>query len=98
MSGFYKLDIYSYADADWGGDLDTRCSTTGYVYISAGGAISWTSKCQPSVALSMTEAEYMSIIQAGKEAIWLMTLLNELKKEAQKQWLSKLIIRKHTPR
>src|ERR1035438_3328163 len=56
-----ELDIYGYADADWGGDLDTRRSTMGYLYISAGGAVSWTSKRQSTTALSMTEAEYMSV-------------------------------------
>ena len=34
--GTDKLDVYRYADADWGGNLDTRHSTTGYIYISAG--------------------------------------------------------------
>ena len=32
-----KSDVYGYADAEWGGDLETRHSTTGYVYILAGG-------------------------------------------------------------
>jgi len=31
-------------------------------------------------ALSMTEAEYMSVTQAAKEAIWLTVLLRELKR------------------
>ena len=51
---------------------------TGYIYISARGAISWTSKHQLTVALSTTEAEYMSVTQVAKEAIWLMMLLREL--------------------
>src|ERR1035438_3988213 len=70
--------MYGYADTDWGRDLDTRCSMMGYLYISAGGAVSWTSKCQPSTALSTTEAEYMSVTQVAKEAIWLTVLLKEL--------------------
>lgn len=45
-------------DADWAGDKDTRRSTTGYVFVLAGGAISWRSKLQSTVALSSTEAEY----------------------------------------
>src|ERR1035438_9557017 len=49
------------------------------IYISWG-AISWTSKHQPSIALSTTEAKYISMMQASKEAIWLMILLKELKK------------------
>src|ERR1035438_5999948 len=55
-----------------------RHSTTGYLYISAGGAVSWTSKRQSTTALSMTEAEYMSVTQVAKEAIWLKVLLKEI--------------------
>src|ERR1035438_4459704 len=55
-----------------------RHSMMGYLYILAGGAVSWTSKCQPSTALSMTIAEYMSVTQVAKEAIWLTALLKEI--------------------
>ena len=55
-----------------------RCSTTGYMYMSAGGAISWTSKHQPMIALSTAETKYMSIMQVAKEAFWLTNLLQEL--------------------
>lgn len=40
-----------------------------------GGAISWSSRLQPTVAVSTAEAEYMS---AAKEALWLRKLLHEL--------------------
>lgn len=43
-----------------------------------GGAISWSSKKQTSVALSSTEAEYMAASAATKEAIWIRTLVHEL--------------------
>lgn len=48
----------SLCDADWAGDPSTRRSTTGYIFVLAGGAISWRSRLQPTVALSSTEAEY----------------------------------------
>jgi len=38
------------ADADWGGDLDTRRSTTGYVFKVYGGIVAWKSRRQPTVA------------------------------------------------
>ena len=50
----------------------------GYIFYLSGGAISWSSKHQATVALSSTEAEYMALIQATKEAIWLRSLLAEL--------------------
>ena len=58
--GGKDLRLKGYCDADWGGDQDTRRSTTGYVFFVGEGAISWNSKRQPTIALSTTEAEYMA--------------------------------------
>ncbi len=66
-----------YCDSDYAGDTDTRRSTTGFVYILSGGAISWSSKLQPTVAVSTSEAEYMAAAQAVREALWLRTLLSD---------------------
>lgn len=66
---------FGHVDADWAGDRDTRRSTTGYIFKLFGGAISWRSKLQPTVALSSTEAEYRSTTEAGQEATWLRRLL-----------------------
>jgi hypothetical protein len=63
-----------YSDADWGAGED-RKSTGGYIFNINGGAVSWTSKKQPVIALSSTEAEYMALTQATKEGIWLTKLL-----------------------
>jgi hypothetical protein len=65
-----QLALIGYCDADWGQRLDDRRSVTGYVFKLAGGAISWQSKKQKTVALSTVEAEYMATTQATKEAIW----------------------------
>ena len=76
--GGSNLTLEAYCDADYAGDIDTRRSTTGYVYILGGGAISWSSRLQPTVAASTTEAEYMAAAYAIKEALWLRTFLSEL--------------------
>lgn len=67
--------LSGFPDADWAGDHDTRRSTSGYVFNIGSGAISWSSKRQPTVALSSCEAEYMGQTQATKEAISLKSLL-----------------------
>lgn len=70
--------MYGYCDADYAGDLDTRRSTTGYVFIYGGAAITWQSRRQPTVAASTAEAEYMAAANAVKEALWLRKLCNDL--------------------
>ncbi|MCO5584158.1 hypothetical protein L7F22_038081 [Adiantum nelumboides] len=71
------LELKGFCDSDMAGDVDTRKSTSGYVFTLVGGAISWCSRLQKIVALSTTEAEYISATKASKEAIWLARLCSE---------------------
>lgn len=77
-------NVTGYCDADWGSEIDDRKSTTGYVFMHQGGAVTWNSKKQPTVALSTMEAEYMALCSATQEAIWLKQLDNELFSDAEK--------------
>jgi hypothetical protein len=72
---YVSNELKGYADADFAGDIDTRRSTTGYVFTLCGGAISWSSRLQPTVAVSTAEAEYMAAAFAVKEALWLRKLM-----------------------
>jgi hypothetical protein len=67
----------TYTDADHGGNPDNGRSTGGYAIIIGGGAVSWSSRLQPVVSLSTTEAEYIAAVEAGKEIIWMRNLLTE---------------------
>ncbi len=67
----------TYTDAFHSNCVDTGHSTAGFVTIMAGGAIGWYSKLQTIVALSITEAEYIAAIEAGKEIAWLRNILSE---------------------
>lgn len=69
--------LVGYADADWAGDVLDRKSTSGYVFKYRGGTISWCSRKQSSVALSSTEAEYVSVAEACQEALLLKQLLQD---------------------
>ena len=70
--------IVGYSDADWAGDVQDRRSTSGNVFLLGGGAITWSSHKQRSVALSTVEAEYMALSVATQKAIWLRHLQEEL--------------------
>ena len=78
FSGTSKGEIIGYADANWAGDLDSRGSTTGYVFFLNESAISWKSKRQQTAATSTTGAEYMSLYSAAQAAVWLQRLLQDL--------------------
>ena len=68
----------AFSDADHGGCKDSGRSTGAYVIKMGTGAISWSSKLQPVVALSTTEAEYIAAVSAGTEICWLRNLFKEL--------------------
>jgi hypothetical protein len=63
---------------------DKDKSTTGYVFIAAGGAITWKSAKQSVTSTSTTEAEYIALWDAGKETSWLRNLYHELGYTQQK--------------
>lgn len=53
--------LIGYCDADWAGPHSEKgLSTSGFVFMMAGGPISWTLKKQSCVALSTTESEYIA--------------------------------------
>ena len=49
-------DSTGFLDADLGGDVDSRKSTSRYIYTIGGTAVSWMSRLQKCVSLSSTEA------------------------------------------
>ena len=48
------------------------------MFILEDAAITWKSQKQRTIALSSTEAEYMAITEADKEAIWIQSLYSEI--------------------
>jgi hypothetical protein len=74
----FDLSPTAYVDADYGGCKDTRRSTSGYVFTMAGGAVTWSSKRQATVALSTVEAEYVAMSRCAQQMVWMQNWLNEV--------------------
>ena len=84
-----KLGLQCYVDADNGGDINCRKSTSEYVYTFGGTAICWVSRLQKIITLSSWEAEYVAITKAMKEMIWLQTFVRELDQDHDMTMLCK---------
>ena len=67
-----------FTDSDMASDIDSRKSTSSYLITFAGGAVAWQSRLQKCVALSTTEAEFITITEACKELLWFKKFLQEL--------------------
>ena len=67
-----------YSDADWANNPDNRKSIGGQIFFVAGGAVTWSSRKQRTVAKSSMEAEYMAASASASEIKWLRTFFSEL--------------------
>ena len=72
------IQLEGYTDADWVGYKVDRRSTSSFIFSLGIGAISCSSKKQPIVALSNTEAEYRGTLVAPCEAVWLKRILKDV--------------------
>jgi len=68
----------AFCDANYAEDPKDPKLTSGFAFMLAGGPIAWNSKKQPSMALSMTKAEYYTLGIACQEAIWVKQLCQDL--------------------
>ncbi|GJY69593.1 retrovirus-related pol polyprotein from transposon TNT 1-94, partial [Tanacetum coccineum] len=73
-----EVVLEGFSDSNYEGCLDSGKSTTGYVFTVGGTTVSWMSRIQKCVAMSTTEVEYMAIVEAGKELVWLNFFLEEV--------------------
>lgn len=86
---FYAADaslaLYGYTDADWAGNIADRRSMSGFMFSFWIVVVTWSSKKQPTIALSSTSAEYRGAANATCEVTSLHTLLGDLGVQVDKQ-------------
>ncbi len=70
--------LIRYGASIYAGDPEDKKSEMGSCYFLNGAVVSWCSKKQGTVSMSTTEAEYIALGHAAREAIWLRCFLNEL--------------------
>jgi hypothetical protein len=69
--------FHGYLDAAFANQEGSK-STSSYVFLASRGAITWKSKRQTIIALSMTKSEYVALSESGCKATWLRNLYGEL--------------------
>nr|KAJ0200496.1 hypothetical protein LSAT_V11C600308410 [Lactuca sativa] len=74
----YPSVLEGYSDANWINNLEDHSSTSGWVFILGGGAISWASMKQTCITNSTMKSEFVALSAAGKEAEWLRNLIYEI--------------------
>ena len=66
-----SLELVGFTDSDWAGDKTDRKSTSGYVFMLAYGPIIWSSKKKSEISLSYIEIEYIGVVNAATQCLWL---------------------------
>jgi hypothetical protein len=74
-----NLEVVGYSDADFLGCVDTKKSTSDYVFTLANGVISWKSSKQSLTAASTMQAEFVACYEAVGQAVWLKGFIPELR-------------------
>ena len=76
-----NFKLIGYTDSDFAGSIDDRKNTSWYVFSFGSGSIAWESKKQSTLTISSAEAEYVAIIAAACQTVWMRRTLSELQHE-----------------
>ena len=74
-----ELEIIGYLDSDFSRCIDSKKSTSGYIYLLAEGAISWKSAIQALIPSSTMTTEYIACYEASNHDNWLKIFVANLK-------------------
>ena len=75
--------LYRFVDGNMASDSQQRSSISSIIYMMAGAAVIYKTKFQRTVVISSTEAEFVAASEAGKYALYLQSLLNDLDEPQQ---------------
>jgi hypothetical protein len=81
-------ELTGWSDSDYAGDIDDRRSTSGYVFMIGTKVVSWSSRKQPIVTLSTTEAEFIAAASCACQGIWLSRILAFINKRRKKDCIT----------
>jgi hypothetical protein len=70
-----KLEVIGYTDFDFMSCVDSLKSTSGYIFMLVGGAISWRSAKQSMIASSTMTAEFIACFETSNHEIWLRNFI-----------------------
>lgn len=76
-----KFELRAYTDADWGGNIDDRKSTSGGALFLGKRLVTWTSKKQTCTSQSTAEAEYVAAAINCTNIVWIKHLMKGMKEE-----------------
>ncbi|KAI5312625.1 hypothetical protein L3X38_041798 [Prunus dulcis] len=79
VQGRFQSIPVCYSNADFGGCVDERISTSGYMFILADGAVSWRSKKQTTRSVSTMKSKYIGCFKVAKQCVWLKNLIHSMK-------------------
>ena len=74
-----NLEVVGYSYSNFVGYVDLRKSTSGYIFILVGGAISWKRVKQTLTATSTMKVEFISCFEATSHGVWLKSFISELR-------------------
>ncbi|KAJ9555756.1 hypothetical protein OSB04_010370 [Centaurea solstitialis] len=71
-----QLELVGYSDSDYAKCVDTMKSTSGYIFLLAGAAVSWKSVKQSIITNSTMEAEFVACHEAMNHCLWLRNFIS----------------------
>ncbi|KAH9287850.1 hypothetical protein KI387_031967, partial [Taxus chinensis] len=76
-----NFKLVGYSNSDYAGDFEDGKSALGFLVNLGTTVISWKSKKQSVLVISLAKTEYMAALEATKEILWLKRILSDLQEQ-----------------